>query len=207
MGEPKLLLPWAGHTVIDQVLRIWTESSVDHVVIVVRRGDANLRRVCEKWPVSVVAPLQDPRDMKESLLVGLEALDETVGPSGHHACFFSPADVPGISHRLIEPLLECYRRLLDVTGGNAAASPLVVPRFGGRPGHPSLFAWEATKQIAALGRGEGLNCLVERLPKHYVDFAVGERLPDIDTPAEYRKLRRGTCPAEEKNSTGKRAID
>lgn len=192
MGEPKLLLPWAEHTVIDQVLRTWTESSVDHVVIVVRGDDVNLRRVCERWPVSVVVPQQDPEDMKESLLVGLESLIETVGPAEHDACFLSPADIPGISQDLIEPLMECYRSSWGSADIEVMPAPTVIPRFGGRPGHPSLFAWSATKQIAALGKLEGLNHLIERLPKRYVDFKAEARLPDIDTPEEYRKLRRGT---------------
>ncbi len=192
MGEPKLLLPWAGNTVIDQVLRTWTESSVDHVVIVVRGSDVSLRRACEKWPVSVVTPYRDPQDMKESLLVGLEWLGETLAPSDHEPCFLTPADVPSISHDLIEPLLDFYQGLLAAADKGTAPLPLVLPRFGGRAGHPSLFSWEATRQIAGLGDEEGLNRLVAQLPKRYVNFPADARLPDIDTPAEYRKLRRGT---------------
>lgn len=189
MGQPKLLLPWAGHTVIDQILAVWTSSAVERVVIIVRRDDIDLRRACEKWPVTVVSPQQDPKDMKASLQVGVQWLEETVGPVGRDACFLSPADIPGISHNLIEALLECYRRLHASADEDVAPCQVVVPRFGERPGHPSLFRWHATKQITTLAEDEGLNRLVERLQKHFVDFSADERLPDIDTPAEYRKLR------------------
>ena len=192
MGQPKLLLPWAGHTVIDQVLGVWTSSAVEGVVIIVRRDDTDLRRACEKWPVTVVSPQQDPEDMKASLQVGVRWLEETVGPVGSDACFLSPADIPGISDDLIEALLECYRRLQPSVDGEFAQCQVVVPRFGERPGHPSLFRWDATKQIATLAEDEGLNRLVERLRKQFVDFSADARLPDIDTPAEYRRLRPAT---------------
>ena len=195
MGQPKLLLPWAGHTVIDQVLDAWTASSVERVVIIVRRDDTDLRRACEKWPVTVVSPPQDPEDMKASLRVGVQWLEEKVGAVGGDACFLSPADIPGISHDLIEALLECYRRLAAPADGNMTQCQVVVPRFGERPGHPSLFRWDATKQIATLAEDEGLNRLIERLQKRYVDFSADARMPDIDTPAEYRKLRPATWGA------------
>ena len=189
MGQSKLLLPWAGGTVIDQVLGVWASSQVERVVIIVRRDDGELRRACEKWPVTVVSPKQDPEDMKASLLVGLQWLEEAVGPVGHDACFLSPADIPGISHYLIEPLLECYRGGQASTEGDVAQTQVVVPKFGERAGHPSLFRWDATKQIANLAEDEGLNRLVDRLQKKYVHFSAEARLTDIDTPAEYRKLR------------------
>lgn len=190
MGQPKLLLPWAGDdTVIDQVLRVWTSGPIERVVIIVRKDDVALRRACERWPVNVITPQRDPDDMKASLQVGLQWLEEAIGPEEHDACFLSPADIPGISNDLLEALLKCYAAFHPVADGEVAPPQVVVPKFGERLGHPTLFRWDATRQIATLSEDEGLNRLIECLPKRYVEFSSERRLPDIDTPGEYRMLR------------------
>ena len=190
MGEPKLLLPWGEHRVIDQVLMSWTQSVVDEVVLVVRKKDTALRLACEKWPVTVVTPLLDPEDMKASVIAGLQWLQQHSNPSECDGCFVCPADVPGISPELIDCLMACYRRR-EAEATDELCPPLVVPRFGDRQGHPSLFSWMTTREIPSLPEKVGLNHLVEQLTKRYVEFPAEARLPDMDTPQEYRDLRDG----------------
>jgi len=191
MGEPKLLLPWGKNKVIDRVLMSWTQSVVDEVVVVVRKNDRALRLACEKWPVTIVTPVMDPEDMKASVIAGLQWLDEHSRPADCDGCFVCPADVPGISSELIDCLLKRYGSL-NQKADNALPTPLVVPRFGDRPGHPSLFSWTATRQISSLPQNVGLNHLVEQLAKKFVELPSQARLKDMDTPQEYRDLR-GRC--------------
>ena len=188
MGEPKLLLPWGKSRVIDQVLMSWTQSVVDEVVVIVRKNDRALRLACEKWPVTVVTPLLDPEDMKASVIAGLQWLDEHSSPADYDGCFVSPADVPGISPELIDSLVERYWSLQAETD-DTLRTPLVVPRFGERPGHPALFSWSVTGRIRSLPQNVGINHLVQQLGKSYVELPAEARLQDMDTPEEYRDLR------------------
>jgi len=129
MGQPKLLLPWNGWTVLDQVLCAWTESLVENIVVVVRRDDEALQVACRRWPVHLVQPMDDPPDMKSSVLAGLTFLSEFWQPADEDRCFVAPADLPRLSAELIDQLLAT----------NVPTEKIVVPQFEDRTGHPALF--------------------------------------------------------------------
>lgn len=179
MGRPKLLLPFEDQRLIDRVLRAWTSSRVSQVVVIVRANDTELRSACDEWAdrpsISVVAPALNPADMTESLRIGLRRLEEKLQPNSDDACFFAPADLPGISSKVINCLADAK---LD-------SSRIVVPQFGDRPGHPVLFPWDLTKQIFESELAEGVKSIVDRCEKHSVVFAESERPTDVNTPEEY----------------------
>ena len=184
MGRPKLLLPLGNGLVIDRVLQAWTRSRVDQTVVVVRKDDSELRAACQQWSVEVVSPETDPVDMKASVMVGWRWLDRKHHPHDEDLCFVAPADVPTIHRGLIDQLIDVSMS----SEGERSGPRLVVPQFGDRPGHPTLFPWSVTRQIAALEPDAGINQLVDRHLKHCVKFPASERVADIDTPDQYQQL-------------------
>ena len=176
MGKPKLLLPWHDKTVMDQVLNAWTSSGVTETVVVIRPDDVELQRVCAGWPVTIVRPPTPPADMKASVQIGLQFLNQNREPTPADHCFIAPADLPTLERSMIDRLLaaRCDR------------STVTVPHFGDRPGHPLLLPWPLTKEIFALAADEGVNSLLARLPQQQVNFPAAARVTDVDTPAEYQ---------------------
>ena len=198
MGRPKLLLPLCDGLVIDRVLKAWTQSRVDETVVVVRKDDSELRAACQRWSVSVVSPEVDPFDMKASVMAGLNWLDRTRQPKDDDLCFIAPADVPTIHSGLMDHLIDEFESCYQQQGRSTPR--LVVPQFGDRPGHPTLFRWSVTRQIASLGDNKGINQLVDRHRKHCVKFPASARVGDIDTPDEYQQLLdQGRVAATEPN--------
>jgi CTP:molybdopterin cytidylyltransferase MocA len=184
MGQPKLLLPWDGWTVLDQVLAAWTESCVENVVVVVRRDDEELQAACRRWPVHLVQPVNDPPDMKHSVLAGLDFLSEFWHPSNDDRCFVAPADLPQLTPEVIDRLLSA----------RPDADQIVVPQFEDRIGHPALFSWRTTKLFGGLPDGLGINSIVEQHDKHVVQFTAAEYFSDIDTPEDYERASRVSPP-------------
>ncbi len=179
MGRPKLLLPWGDWTVIDQVLNAWTHSTVDHVVVVVRDDDEGLKSACGRWPVHLVKPLRPPRDMKDSVQIGLTFLEEHWQPSSEDQCFVAPADLPGLTSDVIDQLIEAA----------ADASAVTIPQFGDRQGHPALLPWSVTQQIANLPDDQGIDRVVNQNPQRVVSFPAAGYFGDMDTPKDYRRMR------------------
>ncbi len=177
MGQPKLLLAWQGRTILDQVLDAWTRSRVSHVIVVVRHSDANLLEVCQRWPVEIVCAEPAPRDMKESVRWGLRHVAAMHQPASSDRWLVAPADLPDLSRATIDRLVAVS---LNV-------SCVVVPRFGVRRGHPVVFPWALTPEVARLGKEEGIDRILDRHPVCYVDFPIGESPADVDTPEEYRR--------------------
>lgn len=200
MGTHKLLLPWPTTNakrdlVIDAVLRAWTTSQVDHAVIVVRESDHALQEACRRWPVDVLAAASDPPDMKASVLLGARHLESKYAVTELDYCFVAPADLPGISTAVINALLA------EV----ATRECLITPRFGGKVSHPLLMSWPIIDEIAQLAANQGINVITDRHPQHCLDFPIKSRVPDLDTPEEYRAAleaseRVGWKPKAEGNS-------
>lgn len=177
MGRPKLLLPWGRGKLIDQVLAAWTASSVNQVVVVIRRDDEALYQACAQWPVIVLQPTTDPPDMKASIQLGLRHLAEQFQPADNDRCFIAPADLPCLSSQVIDRLVQ----------SDADTSTTVIPQFGERQGHPILLPWKMTDQVFQLADHEGVDRLVARHNKAFVRFSSRQAIEDVDTPEEYQQ--------------------
>lgn len=165
---------------IDRVLRAWTASCAEAVVVVVRRSDTALQEACRDWPVHLVTPASDPEDMKESIQCGLRFLAAECRPTADDACLLAPADLPGIHTALIN----------RIVAARSDATSVVVPEFGSRPGHPILIPWPMTDAIFHLPADRGIDVLIRQHNAIHVPFPAADRLTDVDTPAEYETARR-----------------
>jgi len=183
MGEPKLLLPMNdGRSMISHVLSAWSNSLVDHVVVVMRNSDKPLQGVVRDYPVEAVTPERDPPDMKASICCGLSFLQQQYEPADDERWMLAPADMPEMTAELIDAV--CDFQFADVRDSQRN---LVVPRFGERVGHPISVPFRLNDAVFALGENEGLDSLVGRQSKTYVDLPEAWRPTDVDTPEDYQR--------------------
>jgi molybdenum cofactor cytidylyltransferase len=184
MGRPKLLLPVAGRPVIDHVLTAWTASNVTRTVVVVRSEDADLLDRCRAFPVDIITPVHSPPDMKASVQLALAHITDCYAPAGDDAWLLAPADLPRLSTKLIDRLLEAY---------NPAAAKAVAPTFAGRRGHPIAMPWRTACDVHALAADEGLNALVARTRRHEILWDSAALWEDLNDPAQYDRLLNETA--------------
>jgi molybdenum cofactor cytidylyltransferase len=180
MGRHKLLLPFGDGCVMDRVLHAWTTSDVDDVYVVIRQADVALAECCRQWPVRILIPAEDPADMKASIQHGLQRIRKQCQPASTDCFLVAPADLPTITAPLINRLLHARRN----------DGRVIQPMFGDRRGHPVLLPWSATDAIFGLAPHEGLNAIIDRLPKQIVELPAQYYPDDMDTPNEYLRARR-----------------
>lgn len=185
-SSDKLLLPTSGvgqPAVIDRVLRAYSETDITAVVLVTRKGNVALQNACrQRWPaVDLLIADDDPEDMKRSIQLGLEHLRDTYRPSDSDGWITSPADLPTLTSSLIGDVM-------DARGG---CDTIVVPRFGGRRGHPVLFPWALAAEVFRLADDEGINILIDHYPVRWLDLPAERRPADLDTPIDYTRLLNG----------------
>jgi molybdenum cofactor cytidylyltransferase len=181
MGKPKLLLPWGDSTLMEHVLTAWRTSRVGHVVVVVRPDDDALHALCCRAGAEVVTPDVAPREMRVSVQLGLEHVEQQYAPNPSDVWLLAPADMPGLSARLINRLLDTH---------DAKSPTVLVPTFGGKRGHPVLFPWALAERVKRLAENEGVNTLLERHTPRHIDCDDRAVLHDLDTPQDYLRLRR-----------------
>ena len=180
MGRPKLLIPVAGRPLILHTLEAWQRSRVDRIAVVVRPDDGPLREALRGVGVDTVIPPLAPPDMKASLGYGLAHFERQHHPRDNDCWLVAPADMPGLSPRVID-------RLLD----QKAHSPgrILIPTLAGRRGHPVLLPWPLAVEISRLAENEGLSTLIQRndpllVACDGIESASSQAFADIDTPED-----------------------
>lgn len=183
MGQPKLLLSWGGATVIDRVLAAWKASHVSAVIVTAHPDDEELIAHCRAARADVVVVDPPPDDMKASLAAGLAHVEAAYQPQASDVWLLAPADMPLLNGPLIDRILNAH----DVHNPRA-----IVPRAGGRRGHPVLLPWTLANDVKRLAPNQGINVLVGEACPLEIDCDDLAAFADLDTPDDYERLRRGS---------------
>ena len=178
MGRRKLLLPFAGSTVIGCTADALKRGGVDRVLLVRAPGDDDLRDWArdESWEICVNP---DPsRGMLASIQEGLGAIG---GAKSLEVLLICPADLP-----LLQP--ESVAKLLRER--SLANASLAIPVVGETKGHPLAIAGDLIARIPDLDPEIGLRQLLLDHPDQLLRVAVDDRgtIRDVDTPADYAEL-------------------
>jgi molybdenum cofactor cytidylyltransferase len=184
MGQPKLLMPIVGKPLVLHTLAAWQQGGVSRVTVVVRADDASLLELMRGEDVDVVVPQLAPADMKASIRYGIEHVAAKYQPVDDDCWLVAPADMPGLSPRIIGELL-----------GVASQQPsqVLIPTLAGKRGHPVLLPWRFAAKVASLAAKEGLSSLIEQLEPALVAcdalVACSElAFADIDTPGDVARF-------------------
>ncbi|GAB5401836.1 MAG: hypothetical protein Aurels2KO_00670 [Aureliella sp.] len=196
MGTSKLLLPWpTTHNqhdmLIDHVLRAWSSSLVDRIVVVVRSDDQALLDAGRNWNVDLLAPAEPPLDMTSSIQAGLQHVATEYRPKSSDGCFVAPCDLPNLRSAVIDGLWQAA--LSDWPTSEASQKCVWTPKFGEQSGHPALLPWHACRGIFSLPQGAGVDSHVRSLVRKTVHFPSSLMNEDCDTPEAYAQaLKRWT---------------
>lgn len=186
MGRPKLILEIGGRTVIDRLVRSLCDGGADPVVVVGPPVDEAGADVLADQARSAGAtvlrcPSMTP-DMRATVEFGLGHLAGSEPlPS---AILLVPGDSPGVTSGLVSQIIQTFR---------ADPSRIIVPRSGGRRGHPVAIPWELARTIPRLPTGTGVNALLAEHAEHVrmLDLEDPGAIADLDTPEDYRRWAAG----------------
>lgn len=183
MGQPKMLLPWGGVTVIAQVITMYAAAGVDDILVVTGGAreavEAIVQECATKYPVrSLYNAAFQEGEMLSSLQCGLRALVD----KGSGAALIGLGDQPQVEAGSVKKVMDAHRQ----TG-----SPLIVPSYQMRRGHPWLVASRFWQELLDLTAGQTPRDFLNRHAHEifYVDVKSPGVLADLDTPEEYRMAR------------------
>lgn len=165
-GGPKALAELRpGERFLDIVVRTAVDAEADPVVAVVQRG------------IAVPAPARrveaDPSaEQVASLRRGLAQLANAAVAGA----LVWPVDHPFVSLPTSLAIVDAYKR---------SGTPIIVPAYGGRRGHPVFFARETWPDLMTVAEG-GARAVVRAMGGrvHEIDVEDDGVLRDIDTRAD-----------------------
>jgi CTP:molybdopterin cytidylyltransferase MocA len=179
MGRLKQLLPFGSKTVIETVVDMMLETSVDDIVVVLGHRADEVGSVLSDRSVRSVVNSSYETGMFSSVLSGLEALGNDVD-----GMMLLLGDQPQIKGEVVDAVLDRFRK---------TDKGIAIPEVEGHRGHPVII--DVNRYGAAiqdLDGSEGLKPIVRGYPDD-TDFVVLDDpsiLRDMDTPEDYeRELR------------------
>lgn len=177
MGRPKMLLPWGGVTVLENVIATFKAAKVDDILVVTGGNREQVEALVEGSARTVFNPDYAKGEMLSSVQAGLAGLKPET-----EAVLIGLGDQPQVRERSVQLVMEGYR--------NSGAS-IVVPSYQMRRGHPWLVASDHWGEILTMrspaSLREFLNSHADQI--HYVDINNDSILQDLDTPEDYLKFR------------------
>jgi len=182
MGQPKQLLPFGKHTILERVVDTLLTAGVGEVVVVLGHLADRVRPVLGDRPVRAVVNTEYRQGMLSSVKYGVRAIG-----AGYDAVLFALGDQPQIEGAVVSEVMRAYR------DGEAG---IVIPRYGDKKGHPIIINLQRYREaIANLPEDAGLNALMQEHADdvRLIDVATEDIIRDIDVPDDYaRELARFT---------------
>lgn len=175
MGRQKLLLPFAGSTVIGHIVDETAASVVDEVCVVVGPDSAAIREALADRPFRTAANPEPESEMLDSVRCGLRAL-----PADCHAVVVALGDQPGLTTELVNTL---------VTAFESSGKGIAVPVHDGNRGHPLMFSTRYSERVLAHYDDVGLRGLLRDHPDDLLEVTVPwpAAISDMDLPEDYQR--------------------
>jgi molybdenum cofactor cytidylyltransferase len=190
MGQPKMMLKWGNTTVLEHVISVFARAGIEDIIVVTGSGRDKIEKIVSgartMYPVrSVFNENYQHGGMLSSIQCGLHALAPLLLSQKETgaAAMIGLGDQPQVEERSVRMVCEAYQK----TG-----SPLVVPSYKMRRGHPWLIASELWQEFLTINSPQTprdfLHTNAEKI--HYVEVDTESILLDLDTPQDYQSATR-----------------
>jgi molybdenum cofactor cytidylyltransferase len=201
MGQPKMLLPWGETTVLENVIATFKAAGIEAVIVITGGDRERVEALVGDTAQTLFNPNYAQGEMLSSVQAGLAFLratspksafihniDESLTESGFgggregDAVLIGLGDQPQVQERCVRLVVDEYRK---------NGTPLVVPSFQRRRGHPWLVAHPYWDEILRMRAPESLRDFLNRHAQdiRYVEIDNSSILQDLDTPEDYLKSR------------------
>jgi len=175
MGTPKMLLPFNGSTMIENVISNVTDSKTDRILVVLGSSGREIEKLIRTKSVNYCFNENYKDGMLSSVKCGLRNI-----PVGIRAVLIYQGDQPLISSSTSDSIIDSYY---------ASGRGIVIPVYNNRRGHPVLIDNKYRNEVEKLNPSVGLRSLSYKFSKDVVEVAVNDPgiLRDFDTYSEYEK--------------------
>lgn len=181
MGKPKPLLRFGNTTFLEQIISVLKLSDVDRVTVVLGAEAQAIEKSIDLSGTDVVVNKDYRKGQLSSLIAGLKNT-----PNQTDAILVCLVDNPFITKIVVNRVISKFKE---------TNSPIVVPVFNKKRGHPTLFSRSLFKELRNAPLKEGARGVIHSNEEKVLELKMRESkiLVSIDTPEDY-KLHLGAGP-------------
>jgi 4-nitrophenyl phosphatase len=182
-GRPKQLLDWGGVPLLAHVADVALGAGLGRVIVVLGCRAEAARAALGARAVQVAMNWRWEEGLSTSVQTGLAAL-----PPETEAAILVQCDQPLLTADLLRAMAARFEE---------SGAAIVHPAHAGRRGTPTLFSRSLFPELAAVTGDVGGRVVIARHPDAIatVEVADPDVLADIDTPADYERLRSAGSPS------------
>lgn len=175
MGQQKVLLPFGNVTIIEHLIAILRESTLDSIMVVAGHHPEKLRKKLSQLSISLVVNDHYETGMLSSIRCGLKALpqniDVTLVVLGDQLLFYS---------EMINLMITAYIQ---------RQGKIIIPVYKGKRGHPLLFSMQYYDEILTSFDNVGLRGLIWKHKEDIFDMESDNPavMIDMDYPDDYQQ--------------------
>jgi molybdenum cofactor cytidylyltransferase len=136
MGQPKALVPFQGSTFLERLIAATRHARVGITRVVLGAGAEGIRAQLKIDPAWVVVNADWPKGQLSSIHAALRSL----AAGATEGILVCPVDHPLISAELVADLIAAF---------DSSGKLIVLPRYGGRRGHPVIFRATLYEELLA----------------------------------------------------------
>lgn len=176
MGTNKLLLPYRGMTVIENVLKSAVDSSLDEILVITGHERERIENAISRVVTARVRPVFNPyfeRGRSESIKTAVRNAQDA------RALLFLVGDKPALRDELIAATIAAFKR--------ERPEICYVKTPTGR-GHPIIFSSNLFPELMALEGDFVGDDLIARHADAILEITDEEIQWDINTSDDYRRL-------------------
>lgn len=175
LGQPKQLLPYRGHPLLQWVVAAFAVSRVDQTVVVLGHEAERVQREIDLAGTHIVLNTRHAEGMSTSLHTGLAALDEQI-----EAAIVAVGDQPLLGAEIIDALIGTYR---------ATGASIVAADYGDHQGTPMLLHCSVWPLAHGISGDQGARALLRAGGVTFATIPVPPTAgADVDTWEDYTRL-------------------
>lgn len=180
MGQPKINLPWGRTTVLGYIIQTVLSANLRCCCVVIgKHQPINLPESLVNQITYLQFPPKEPGDMLTSLQWGLRHM-----PTSVDSAMVFLGDQPQVKLEVVKAMCQCSAE---------SFSPLIMPSFQNRRGHPWIVRRSMWPQILTLHYPETMRSFFKMYESEieYLDVDTDSILQDLDTYEDYLRYRPG----------------
>jgi len=174
MGKLKPLLRFKDTTFLGQIISVLRLSDVDTITIVLGAGAETIKKSVDLSGTRVVINEHYEKGQLSSLIAAIEQ-----SPQDTEAILVCLVDNPFITKEVVDKIVGKFKE---------TNSPIIVPVFNKRRGHPTLFSRSLFDELLIAPEKEGARYVLYSNEERVLELETSESgiLIGIDTPDDYK---------------------
>jgi len=174
MGQPKPLLRFDDKTFLEHIISVLQFSNVDRITVVLGADAEIVEKSVDLSGTHLLLNKDYKKGQLSSLLTGIKNLPEET-----EAVLVCLVDHPLITEELVNQIVKTFKE---------RKSPIIVPVYQGKRGHPVLFSKSLFKELLEAPEDKGARYVVYSNEEKVFELETSEKgiLIGINTPEDYQ---------------------